>query len=198
LFEDLLKLNRLGFTLIPLRKRDDIDHELEWQTKELANLGHQVVHIARTKIGETVMVYRLIFGDGHDDEIIMLRARIISGNGIKVYDPRMHLHYHAEDHHLFIADIQIEGEDVNRGYGTVFMESLFTLLNQMEETVKYVSGWISSVDWDHIDRSVHFYQKHGFICSIDHDRKSGDLVWVNSKTDGNIEEFRLLDRGIFG
>lgn len=53
-----------------------------------------------------------------------------------------------------IADIRIEGDQVNRGYGSIMMEGLMKLVQEMK--IKVITGWISSVDWDHIDRSEYF------------------------------------------
>lgn len=53
--------------------------------------------------------------------------------------------------------------------------------NAHEVKVKVITGWISSVDWDHIGRSEHFYRKHAFDLLLDHENKRGTFVWVNNE-----------------
>jgi hypothetical protein len=53
-----------------------------------------------------------------------------------------------------------------------------------------VKGWISKVDQDHIDRLIHFYNKHGFtVIMCPNFQKSdgikiGDLYWIGGNKEG--------------
>ncbi|MBD2846693.1 hypothetical protein IDH44_15970 [Paenibacillus sp. IB182496] len=160
---------------IPLKKKGDVEYEVRWHTTNLERDGHKVVHIDQNRFGETVMIYRLMYDDGQDDEIITLRVKVISKDGVRVPDSNVHIH--VDNKHMEIADIKIEGDRVNRGYGSIMMAGLMKLVQQMQ--IRGITGWISSVDWDHIDRSEHFYRKHGFDCQLDHENKRGAIVWVN-------------------
>lgn len=46
-----------------------------------------------------------------------------------------------------------------------------------EIQIKVITGWISSVDWDHIDWSEHFY------CQLDHENKRGPLFGLAENSD---------------
>lgn len=162
---------------LPLKKKGDIEYEVKWQTTDLEKDGHKVIHVAQNRFGESVMIYRLMYDDGMDDVNIHIKVKVISKDGVKVPDSNVHVH--VENKHMDIADIKIEGERVNRGYGSIMMEGLMKIVHEMQ--IKVITGWISSVDWDHIDRSEHFYRKHGFDCQLDHENKKGTILWVNNE-----------------
>jgi hypothetical protein len=63
-------------------------------------------------------------------------VKIISKDGVKA--PGSNVLLHVENKHMDIADIKIEGERVNRGYGSIMMESLMKLIHVMQ--VKVVGG----------------------------------------------------------
>ncbi|BFH67346.1 hypothetical protein J27TS7_16010 [Paenibacillus dendritiformis] len=162
---------------LPLKKKGDIEYEVRWHTTDLEKDGHKVIHVAQNRFGESVMIYRLMYGDGMDDVNIHIKVKVISKDGVKAPDSNVHVH--VENKHMDIADIKIEGERVNRGYGSIMMEGLMKIVHEMQ--IKVITGWISSVDWDHIDRSEHFYRKHGFDCQLDHENKRGTILWVNNE-----------------
>lgn len=175
---------------IPLKKKGDIEYEVHWHTADLEKNGHKVLHVAQNRYGESVMIYRLIYGDGMDDRDIHLRVKVISKNGVKVPDSNVHLLVEPESKHMRIADIKIEGNRVNRGYGSIMMEGLMKLVHEMQ--IRFITGWISAVDWDHIDRLEHFYRKHGFDCQLDHENKYGTITWVNEQLGATREELERL------
>jgi len=166
-----------GYKPLALKKKGDIEYEVRWHTTDLEKDGHKVIHVAQNRFGESVMISRLMYDDGMDDMNIHLKVKVISKDGVKVPDSNVHVH--IENKHMEIADIKIEGERVNRGYGSIMMAGLMKLVHEMQ--IKVITGWISSVDWDHIDRSEHFYRKHGFDCKLDHENKRGTIHWVNNE-----------------
>lgn len=159
---------------LPLKKKGDIEYEVKWHMEDLEKDGHKVIHVAQNRFEETVMIYRLMYGDGMDDVNIHIRVKVISKDGVQAPDSNVHIH--VENKHMEIADIKIEGDRVNRGYGSIMMEGLMKLVQELQ--IKAITGWISLVDWDHIDRSEHFYRKHGFDCQLDHENKRGTILWV--------------------
>ncbi|MED1746654.1 hypothetical protein [Brevibacillus borstelensis] len=173
-----------------LKKKGDIEFEVQWQTKDLENEGHKVLHVAQNRYGESVMVYRLYHGDGLDDEDITLKVKVITKKGVKVPDSNVFLIVDQENKHMRIADIRIEGNRVNRGYGSIVMGEILKLAHQLE--IKYITGWISGVDWDHIERSEHFYRKFGFDCVLNHLIKHGTITWVNEALGATREELKKL------
>jgi len=175
---------------IPLKKKGDIDYEVQWHTSDLEKDGHKVIHIAQNRYGEKVMVYRLIHNDGLDDRDIHLRVKIITPKGVKTPDSNAFLIVDPKIKHMKIADIRIEGERVNRGYGSILMTAIMQLVDQLG--IRYITGWISDVDWDHIERSEHFYQKFGFECELDHESRHGTITWVNQALGATREELEKL------
>lgn len=163
---------------IPLKKKGDIKYEVEGHTADLDNDGHKVIHVAQNRFGELVMIYRLMYGDGQGEVNITLRVKVITLDGVKVPDSNVYLHLDFENRqHMRIADIKIEGNRVNRGYGSILMEGVMKIVDQLE--IRFITGWISSVDWEHIERSAHFYGKHGFDVELNHETQHGTIKWVN-------------------
>ncbi len=42
-----------------------------------------------------------------------------------------------------------------------------------------IKGDIAKRDWDHVERLIHFYEKHDFEIEIDYSIQSGELKWQN-------------------
>ncbi|MGN7472084.1 hypothetical protein [Brevibacillus sp. SAFN-007a] len=175
---------------ISLKKKGDLENEVQWQITNLEKDGHKVLNVAQNRYGESIVVYRLFYGDDLDDEDITLKVKVISKRGVKVPDSAVFLIVDTENKHMRIADIRIQGERVNRGYGSIMMEGLLKLAHQLE--IKYITGWISGVDWDHIERLEHFYRKFGFECELNHESKHGTITWVNEELGASREEFDIL------
>jgi hypothetical protein len=65
--DDLFPVKKKEYTPFPLKKKGDIEYEVRWYTSDLEKDGHKVIHVARNRFGEIVMIYRLMYGDGIDD-----------------------------------------------------------------------------------------------------------------------------------
>lgn len=67
----------------------------------------------------------------------------------------------------------------NNGYGSILLNTLIDIAKS--RNVSVISGWISRVDYNHIERILHFYQKHGFdvIQKEYNTYKIGNLIWIN-------------------
>lgn len=177
---------------VPLKRKGDINYEVEWRTADIEKDGHRVVHVDQTRYGETVMIYRLHHEDNNEleDQFIHLRIKIVTPKGVKTPDSNAYLSFYNGNKHMRISDIKIEGERVSRGYGSILMTAIMQLVDQLQ--VRYITGMIASVDWDHIERSEHFYRKFGFECDLDHESQSGKIIWVNKKLGVTREEFKLI------
>jgi GNAT superfamily N-acetyltransferase len=173
---------------ILLKRKGDIEYEVEWQSSHLEGKGHRILNISTNKYSERVIVYRLHADEDQDDIHFHLRIRIISDKGVMIPDPNIHLHVYREDRHMKIADIKIEGNHVNRGYGSIVMSEILKLAQQLE--IKFINGWISGVDWGHIDRSAHFYRKFGF--DVELNEGSGKILWLNEALRATRDEYDLL------
>lgn len=89
--EPFLKLNR-DYKPIPLKKQDDLEYELSWQPSELEKDGHKVIHAAKNRFEERIMIYRFMYNDGMDDSEIDFRITIISKVGVKAPDLKVFIH----------------------------------------------------------------------------------------------------------
>jgi len=175
---------------IPLKRKGDINYEVQWQTASIEKEGHKVIRVDQTHHGETVMIYRLFHHDGLDDQDIHLRIKIITPKGVLMPDSNAFLIIYPDSKLMKIADIRIEGKRVSRGYGSVLMTAIMQLVDQLG--IRFITGWISGVDWDHIERSEHFYRKFGFECDLDHEAKSGKIKWINQALGATREELVKL------
>jgi GNAT superfamily N-acetyltransferase len=186
---DDLKLMR-NYKPIPLKRKGDIEYEVKYQSSNLESEGHRVLNVSTNKYNARVIVYRLYYDDDQDDININLRVRVITDKGVKLPDPNIYLHVFQEEQHIQITDIRIEGAHVNRGYGSIVMNEILKLAHQLD--IKFIDGWISGVDWSHIERSAHFYRKFGF--DVELNEGSGKILWLNEALGASREEFELLSK----
>ncbi|MVQ33364.1 GNAT family N-acetyltransferase [Paenibacillus sp. MAH-34] len=186
---DLKRKNKF----VPLKKRDDIAYEVQQQSSDFENEGHKILLISQNQHGETILVTRLYYGDGMDEEDITLRVRVINEKGVIVPDSMAFLIVDHENLHMRIADIRVEGDRVNRGYGSLIMQAIIKIVDELG--IKCITGWISSVDWDHIERSEHFYRKFGFDVDLNHETMHGTITWINHK---KIDQRRWRNNEVLG
>lgn len=184
--DDLKRMR--NYKPIPLKRNGDIEYEVKYQSSQIEGEGHSVLNVVTNKYNERVIVYRLYYDDDQDDININLRIRVITVKGVILRDPNIYLHVDQEDQHIEIADIRIEGNHVNRGYGSIVMNEILKLAYQLG--IKVIYGWISGVDWDHIERSAHFYRKFGF--DVELNEGSGKILWLNEELGASREEFELV------
>ncbi|ADH99481.1 hypothetical protein [Salisediminibacterium selenitireducens] len=69
---------------------------------------------------------------------------------------------------LHIDDIKGEPD---QGMGSVCMTHLKSYVSEMN--ISQITGDIVKRDWDHLDRLIYFYEKHGFSVSIDENDQKG-------------------------
>jgi ribosomal protein S18 acetylase RimI-like enzyme len=71
---------------------------------------------------------------------------------------------------------------INKGLGSMLLNALIDIAKK--RNINRITGEIARVDIGHIERLIHFYEKHNFeviLCSNPADRyKIGDLVWNTS------------------
>lgn len=175
----------------PLQKKRNTAFELSYWFKELSAQGNEILVSDTTKIGDIIIVYNEPMDD--DGGVVTLRSRIFSEKGNNSLTPSMSLIYKKKLEILEIADISMNNSDVNKGYGSVFMRALFLFIERFPYTIKYITGWISRVDWDHIDRNKYFYEKFGFKVELDHEERDGSILWINPANSGSIEDYLSLN-----
>lgn len=81
----------------------------------------------------------------------------------------------TESGHMKIGDIKGPS---NKGYGSIAMDELKQIA--VERNVKGIKGDLAERDWDHIDRLIHFYEKHSFDIDVNEHKKEGDIYWSPS------------------
>lgn len=79
---------------------------------------------------------------------------------------------YTNDDKIHVGDIK---GPANKGYGSICINYLKEIAK--DQNIPYITGDIAPRDWDHVDRLKHFYRKHEFKVSLDHESKSGEIVW---------------------
>lgn len=80
-----------------------------------------------------------------------------------------------------LCDIDIKEHLVNGGYGSILLNRLKQIAEDRE--ARTIRGWITEVDRGHLERLVHFYEKHGFEVMLQDNENSiriGNLLWLNN------------------
>lgn len=49
-----------------------------------------------------------------------------------------------------------------------------------EQNIPVITGDLVKRDWNHVDRLIHFYEKHQFDVQINWKEQSGEIYWVDS------------------
>ena len=132
--------------------------------KEIAKQW-QVIGIDQTKDDNWVIVYT--DQDEHSCKI-MLNDCESAYRG--AWDFSIHAKYEDENT-IFIGDIK--GPE-NKGYGSICMDFLKEVAK--DQNIQYITGDIAERDWDHVDRLVHFYEKHNFEVKLNEEKKCGEIV----------------------
>lgn len=167
----------------PLQRKNDTTRELLFQLESLKTAGCEVLETEERKLSKTEIIVYRYFGEDvmpEDAYDISLKTRIIKEKGVVVPEPRLHASFDENYTEFKISDININKELVNEGYGSLLLNNLIEMAKRHE--VKKISGWISRVDTDHLDRLVHFYKKNNFKVTLYDEpdsMKIGDLLWQN-------------------
>lgn len=126
----------------------------------------QVVGIDQTKEDNWVVVYAQNDGDSCK---VMLNDCESAYRG--TWDFSIHATY-KDDKAIHIGDIK---GPANKGYGSICMNYLKEFAK--DQNIPYITGDIAKRDWDHVDRLVHFYEKHDFKVRINYDMQAGKIEW---------------------
>jgi GNAT superfamily N-acetyltransferase len=133
--------------------------------KEIAK-GNQIMGIEQTKEDKWVVVSAV--DDGNLCKIMVNDCeRSYKGK----WDFSIHATY-SDDSRIHIADIK---GPANKGFGSICMKYLKEIAR--EQNVPYITGDIAERDWDHVNRLIHFYEKHHFQVTINEETKSGEIKW---------------------
>jgi hypothetical protein len=73
---------------------------------------------------------------------------------------------------IHIGDIK---GPANKGYGSICMHYLKE--TAIDNNIPVIKGDIAKRDWGHVDRLIHFYEKHDFKVELDTENKCGKIEW---------------------
>ncbi|KHF40431.1 hypothetical protein [Halalkalibacter okhensis] len=137
---------------------------MQANVKEIAK-KRQILGIEQTKEEKWVIVS--IVDDGHACKIMLNDCESAFRGS---WDFSIQAKYEDQST-IHIGDIK--GEE-NRGYGSICMDYLKE--HAQDQNVQYIKGDLAERDWDHLDRLIHFYEKHDFDIDVDHENQSGSIV----------------------
>ena len=171
------------FTLSPLKRNIDVTETSNEQIKLLKNNGFEILSTIQ-KENVNLILYRKFFDETPKDEVpyIFIGIRAITQKGILGRDPVLKAFFKNNFTIISLEDIEMEDSLVNQGFGSILLTTLIDIAKK--RNVNRITGEIARVDIGHIERLVHFYEKHNFeviLCSDSADvYKIGDLVWNRS------------------
>ena len=135
----------------------------------LKEKNHVIVGIDINKNGNEVLIVQWCFGNniwfmlyGEKYQTISNHQRIMA---------TLHESYCENITYIIIDDILVEDNDI--GNGSILMPFFLDYCKKTD--AQYIHGELSSVDKDHFDRSIHFYEKHGFKCKLNDEKTSGSI-----------------------
>lgn len=79
------------------------------------------------------------------------------------------MHFRDYGNEIKIVDFITKHNSENKGYGRALMN--FVIAEAKKKDIKYITGDLSSVDADHFDWLIPFYESFGFDCKLFNDDK---------------------------
>ncbi|WP_226668343.1 hypothetical protein [Metabacillus litoralis] len=141
---------------------------LQDNLKEIAKKS-KVLGVDQTKDDKLVIVYT-----PEDDQSCKIMLCDCESSYRGNWDFSIHATF-ADDKTIHIGDIK---GPANKGYGSICMDYLKELATQ--QNIPKITGDIAKRDWDHVERLVHFYEKHDFNVEVDYEDQSGEIKWVSN------------------
>lgn len=88
----------------------------------------------------------------------------------------IHVNEKTKEKYLYIQDIHISKSNINKGYGSILLNSLLDDIYHKNESLKYIYGTLSKIDMDsHKERLVRFYEKNGYTVNI-YDKPKCEII----------------------
>ncbi|MCD7035077.1 hypothetical protein LRR81_12540 [Metabacillus sp. GX 13764] len=140
-------------------------YRMQENMKEIAKHA-DVLGIGQSKEDKWVIVYAA--DDGNACKIMISECET-SYKG--TWDFAIQAVYQDEDT-IKIGDIKGPS---NLGYGSICMPYLKDIARR--QNIPYIAGDIAERDWDHLNRLLHFYEKHSFHIELDEKSKCGEILW---------------------
>jgi GNAT superfamily N-acetyltransferase len=147
--------------------RDDLEFQLLRLQNDMKQIAKDfdVIGVDQTKDDNLVIVYKT---EEMDQCKIMLNDCESRYDG---WDFAIDAVY-EDGNTLHIGDIK---GPANKGYGSICMEYLKETAS--DNSIPLIKGDIAKRDWDHVDRLIHFYEKHDFEVELDVENKCGKIEW---------------------
>jgi hypothetical protein len=149
--------------------RDELDFQilrLQNDMKQIAK-KYEVIGVDQTKDDSLVIIYK---SEELDQCKIMLNDCNSRYDG---WDFTIDAVY-EDDKTIHIGDIKGPS---NKGYGSICMQYLKD--TAADNNIPVIKGDIAKRDWGHVDRLVHFYEKHNFEIELDPDNQCGKIEYNN-------------------
>lgn len=158
--------NKIKAILAESKQQKDIYDSMK---NALNDENHIIVGINKNKKEEEVLVIQWCF---NNDIWFMLYSKTYSliNNHPRIM-ATIEYDYIKGTKSIKIDDIQVQDENI--GNGSILMPYFLEYCKKID--AKYISGMLSDVDSDHFDRSIHFYEKHGFTCKLNESKTSGSI-----------------------
>ena len=169
IYPEEFNLNDNLFNAIGIHKKDNSTLKLEVdillslieKVNQLIKNGYKVLGVEKAEKGGWIIIFSYLdyiyIGQWHGNFNNQVLSLAYSLN--------------PEKKRIVIDDIQTT--EFNKGYGSIAMKYLFDLAKK--QNVEIISGWISSEDWDHINRLKRFYEKNGFILTLNYETMRGSI-----------------------
>lgn len=160
-----------------------IKYDSEQKTKRLSIVDsilkekdRSIIGCSKNKLGDDVYIVQSIRKNdvwfmlySNEYKAINNHPRIMA-----TYNKESRTEYDCHPAYIKIDDILVE--DNNVGNGSILMPYFIDYCKNTD--AEYITGWLSSVDMDHFDRSEHFYKKHGFEVQFNEERTSGSIKYI--------------------
>ena len=166
-------------TLSPLKRNIDVTETSNEQIKLLKNNGFEILSTIQ-KENANLILYRKFYDETPKDEVeyIFIGISVITSKGRSGRDPMLKAFFKNNFTTISLEDIEMADSFINQGLGSMLLNALLDIAKK--RNIRRITGEISRVDIGHIERLVHFYEKHNFeviLCSDSADvYKIGDLV----------------------
>ncbi|MDM5338366.1 hypothetical protein QUF84_14180 [Fictibacillus enclensis] len=148
--------------------RDRLEFQVLRMQNDMKEIAKKwdVVGVEQTKEENLAIVYK---DENKHQCKIMLNDCSTSFQGI--WDFSIDAVY-TNDESIFIGDIRGPS---NKGYGSICIQYLKELA--ADHNIPVIRGDIAPRDWDHVDRLIHFYEKHDFEIEVNTATKTGFIEW---------------------
>ena len=165
------------------KRKTTIQKEIPAQIDILKNKGFEVLSVTQTEKANLIMYRHFLDNISEEEEIrIFIGISVITSKGRSGRDPMLKAFFKNNFTTISLEDIEMADSFINQGLGSMLLNALLDIAKK--RNIRCITGEISRVDIGHIERLVHFYEKHNFeviLCTDSADvYKIGDLVWNRS------------------